>query len=196
MSRYGQCPSCRTGYELEQEHIGRSLDCECGATLFAADAVGFSEIPVLCDQCDGEYVVDKDGAGETVECECGAQLTVPDVVFRMPVSSRGQSAADAIETAESRDTPATDEVQLKKGERLVTCPDCTTNFVVTKEDVGVEAVCECGCAFTIAVTDKKKVVATKVNKPAAASNKKSRDNSNEDQEEKEDRRSRLSLIHI
>ena len=99
MSRYGQCPACRTGYELEQEHIGRSLDCECGATLFAADVVGFSEIPVLCDQCDGEYVVDKDGAGETVECECGAHLTVPDVVFRMPVSSRGQSAADAIENA-------------------------------------------------------------------------------------------------
>ena len=189
MSRYGQCPACRTGYELEQEHIGRSLDCECGATLFAADVVGFSEIPVLCDQCDGEYVVDKDGAGETVECECGAHLTVPDVVLRMPVSSRGQSAADAIETAESQDPQATDEVQLKKGERLVACPDCEKNFVVTKEDVGVEAVCECRCAFTIKVTDKKKVVAVKISKPTASS-KKNRDDSKEEHEEKEDRGSK------
>ena len=127
MSRIGQCPSCRTTYELEAEHLGRALECDCGATLFAADVAGFTEIPVFCDQCDGEYVVDRDGAGEIIECECGAQITVPTVVFRMPVASRGQTPADAVEQADSQastqsNAQGTDNVALKKGERLVHCP--------------------------------------------------------------------------
>ena len=81
MSRIGQCPSCRTIYELADDDVGQVFECECSTTLFAADVVGFSEIPVFCSQCDGEYVVDRDGAGEQVECECGSLITVPSVVL-------------------------------------------------------------------------------------------------------------------
>ncbi|NND96655.1 MAG: hypothetical protein HKN47_04925 [Pirellulaceae bacterium] len=160
MSHHGQCPTCRTLYELDDDDVGMVFECECGSTLFAADVAGFNEIPVFCSQCDGEYVVDSDGAGEVVECECGAQLTVPTVVLRAPVSSRGESAADALAVATS--TASDPKAALAKGERLITCPECSSPFVVTRSDLGVDSQCDCGCVFAAQVNEAKKVVAVKV----------------------------------
>ncbi|MGB7344826.1 MAG: hypothetical protein WBD20_11465, partial [Pirellulaceae bacterium] len=112
MSRFGQCPACRTVYQFDEEDIGSVFECECGVTLFAADVIGFSEIPVYCSNCSGEYVVDRDGAGESVQCECGTQLTVPNVVLRPPITRIGSPAAPSI----SPSPPSKPDLQLATAE--------------------------------------------------------------------------------
>ena len=144
MTRIGQCPSCRSIYELEDDAIGQVFECECNTVLFAADFVGFSEIPVACSQCDGQYVVDRDGAGEEVECECGATLIVPNVVLRQPVNSRD---GDVRAVAEHSEGVTKEETGFDESVPSVSCPQCDARFVVSESDVGVAAQCDCGHVF-------------------------------------------------
>ena len=193
MTRTGQCPDCRTVYELDDDDVGRVLECECSATLFVADIAGFNEIPVCCPQCDGEYVVDRDGAGETVECECGLQLTVPDVVLRTPMVSRDDNASktqdDGVSETQDDDAEETDSAaELNQGEQLVDCPRCDNRFVVTGDDLRIESECECGCIFTAEMDDQGQIIAVEstakvrtppTKKPPSESKKESPERSSE-----------------
>ena len=200
MSRIGQCPACRAIYELEEDAIGQVFECECEATLFAADISGFSEIPVFCSQCDGHYVVDSDGAGEEVECECGETIKVPDIVLRQPVSGPATAAGDNSDQATGSGSQEGTKLQL--GQRLVNCPDCSNEYVITNADLGVEAECSCGCVFTAKIQSKK-IVTVKVTepKPARQSKRSAKSADDQDGEEKtpsrrERKRSPLTLVGI
>ena len=138
MSRVGQCPSCHAIYELDDDAIGRVMDCQCGLALFVCDVAGFSEIPVCCTECRGQYVVDRDGAGEVVECECGEHLTVPSVVLRPPVNSPNVNP----HVLDSGQDPTPEEA-------VVACPGCGKQYSVAEEDFSDEAECRCGCLFRI-----------------------------------------------
>ncbi len=98
MSRFGQCPACRKIHQIDVDDIGSVVHCQCGSTLFAADIVGFNEIPVFCSNCSGEYVVDRDGAGENVQCDCGQLLTVPNIVLRSRITRIGPAVAPPTNT--------------------------------------------------------------------------------------------------
>ncbi len=140
MSRLGQCPSCHTVYELDEDAIGHTIDCQCGAALFVCDVAGFGEIPVFCTACGGEFVIDHDGAGEVVECDCGEHLTVPTAVLRQPISSAGANAGGLLEESGK---PGTDK------QAIVQCPGCGKQYSVVGEDVGGQGECRCGCVFVI-----------------------------------------------
>ena len=143
MSRIGQCPSCRSIFELSDDDVGQVFECECGSPLFAADVAGFTEIPLFCTQCDGEYVVDRDGAGQAVECECGAVMTVPSLVLRQPVSARNEGDAPIQPDANQ---PNQDD---KDQHPIVQCPDCEEQFSVGDDEIGMQAQCACGSVFQI-----------------------------------------------
>lgn len=188
MSRVGQCPSCHTVYELDDDAIGHVTECECGITLFVCDAAGFNEIPVGCASCGGQYVVDRDGAGEDVECECGEHLTVPTVVLRSPLAN---TAADAKKLMAERQA-------IRSATRTVACPKCKKEYSVGKEDVGEQAECSCGRIFTIKVRDGKPVAVPTGS--ARGSQQAAEDNRDEEEEKVTARRKRpvswVSIIGI
>lgn len=104
MTRVGQCPSCHTRYELDEEDIGHLLECECGEVLFACNAYALKAIQVVCDACQGQYDVDVEDAGETVECECGQRLVVPTVVLRKPIGTASELEPDGEEKESPHDS--------------------------------------------------------------------------------------------
>lgn len=160
MVQIGQCPSCRTVYQIEPDAIGQTIDCECEATLFVSNAHGFSEIPVACTTCDGEYVVDRSGAGESVECKCGSQLTVPSFVLCTPLVHSAQEASAIALKAKGNDK--------KLAVNAVACPRCDRQYETNHEDVSEIAVCKCGCRFEVTFADQA-FVANEVDPPKQTS---------------------------
>lgn len=188
MSRVGQCPSCRTIYELDDDAIGHVIDCQCGAALFVCDVAGFSEIPVCCTACGGEYVVDGDGAGEIVACECGENLTVPTAVLRQPISTNEENAVAVADAPSAGDDEDADD-------QVVQCPKCRKKYSVLEEDIGDEAECSCGCVFGIKRKQNGALIAQTI-KASSASSAAEKDADEEDEGKPARRKKPVSLLNV
>ncbi len=148
MSRLAQCPSCHSEYELDDDDIGHTFPCECGAELFACDAAKFECIAIHCAGCGESYEVTPDEIGETMQCECGQLITIPDVVFQVAIATSGQLP----------DRP----------EPGVSCPKCNAQYNVSGDDVGETAQCDCGCVFQIVSGQEGRFLARPVKEPNAS----------------------------
>ena len=158
MSLVGQCPSCHTHYELEAEDIGHALTCECGVGLFVCEVSGFDQLSVRCPECKTDFVLDRDDAGDTVGCDCGAVVPVPTVVFRAALAE-----SSATESGESASRSKAESAAGEKAKRtpVVRCPQCSTEYRVTREDLNVVSECECGCLFTTTLDGNRKLIANR-----------------------------------
>lgn len=143
MSRKGQCPACFETHSIDDDQLASVLRCGCGASLFVCNATGFQEIPVHCRQCGESYLVEPEDIGHSVECECGAEIEVFDTVLR-PAIKRDDATLQADEAESSRS-----EFDAEESASVISCPQCSSEYEVSLEDVGEIAECDCGLMFVV-----------------------------------------------
>ncbi len=148
MTHLAQCPACHSQYQVEGTDVGSTVECDCGAVLFACAASGFPRVPVFCANCGKYEEVDPHDIGRSMPCECGYVVTVPDIVLRLSITA-GKSLT---------------EVSIDDDASLA-CPQCGIEYEVTAQDVGAKAECDCGCIFEVRADSSGCIVANPVDRP-------------------------------
>lgn len=81
----GQCPKCWKAVEATDDPSALLVNCDCGASLFACDAIDFDEIPVRCPDCRETFLASPNDIGTAISCDCGLSMVVPDKLMRLPM---------------------------------------------------------------------------------------------------------------